>query len=382
MTEPSLVGIIGSAIGRQPFDLRSWSGSSHYFFTELQRQRMLHEAFGVELPKVIRYAHIARNVHPVRQKWLNRFWLDLRYRKALTDVIHRRLATMEPGHEYLQIGGYFDVHRAVRGRARCFAYYDGNLVSRLRSGYKLGASDSVIQKAVDYERELLSRVSAVFTFSDYLRDSFIADYSLPPDKVFTIGGGINMDIIPPFNAAKRYDTGEILFIGVDFERKGGRDALLAFKGVRTAFPKAVFHIVGPRSLEIPPELADGVQMHGYISKSDPRLQDLFERASLFVMPSLFEPFGIAPLEAMVNQVPPIVTDGWAFREMVIPGVCGDLVAPRSPKDLEAKMIFHLSDPDGLRTMGTAGRERVLAHYTWQDVVRRLRSGLADVRSRP
>ncbi len=45
-----LVGVIGSGgIGRSPFDPKSWSGSSCFFFTQLQSQGLLHRAFGVEV---------------------------------------------------------------------------------------------------------------------------------------------------------------------------------------------------------------------------------------------------------------------------------------------------------------------------------------------
>ena len=57
----------------------------------------------------------------------------------------------------------------------------------------------------------------------------------------------------------------------------------------------------PRTLSIPLELAGGVRYHGFLSKSDPKdvekLRELFRTCSLFVLPSLYEPFGIAPLEA-------------------------------------------------------------------------------------
>jgi glycosyltransferase involved in cell wall biosynthesis len=93
------------------------------------------------------------------------------------------------------------------------------------------------------------------------------------------------------------------------------------------------------------------------------------------MPSLYEPFGIAPLEAMVYQMPAVVTNRWALKELVTPGQTGDLVECGSVDDLEAKLTALLSDPDGLKRMGETGRRMVLDYYTWDKVVGRV---LAEV----
>ena len=87
-----LVGIIGSGwMGRSPFDRRSWSTLSYFFFTELDRRGALHRAFGVEAPGLTRYGLMARNFHPNRETWKTAFYTDVRYRDALTAEIARSL---------------------------------------------------------------------------------------------------------------------------------------------------------------------------------------------------------------------------------------------------------------------------------------------------
>jgi glycosyltransferase involved in cell wall biosynthesis len=106
------------------------------------------------------------------------------------------------------------------------------------------------------------------------------------------------------------------------------------------------------------------------------MEMLWRSASLFVMPSLYEPFGIAPLEAMLYGVPCVLSDAWAFPEMVTPGVNGDLVPSRNAGALADSLLRLLGDPDGLERMGQAGRELVLRDFTWPAVVRKLRASLA------
>ena len=93
-------------------------------------------------------------------------------------------------------------------------------------------------------------IDLIFTMSDYLRRSFIEDFAVPPAKIRTIGAGVNLEQIPgPRN--KDYEQKKILFVGADFERKGGLELLRAFKMVRSVFPDAQLFIAGPRDLKIP-----------------------------------------------------------------------------------------------------------------------------------
>ena len=102
-----------------------------------------------------------------------------------------------------------------------------------------------------------------------------------------------------------------------------------------------------------------------------RLESLFRDATVFALPSLYEPFGIAPLEAMLYQLPAVVTNAWALAEFVNPGVNGEVIEKDSVDDLAKTLIQLLSNSDRLATMGRKGREMVLSRYTWPSVVGRM-----------
>jgi alpha-maltose-1-phosphate synthase len=198
---------------------------------------------------------------------------------------------------------------------------------------------------------------------------------LNEDRVVVLGAGLNLDNVPAPAPNKRYDSKEILFIGVEFERKGGPQLLRAFRAVRTRHPSAILHVVGPRQLTIPPELSGNVYYHGFLSKREPHsaalLEQLFHKSCLFVMPSLYEPFGIAPLEAMANGVPALVSDGWALREIVDAGLTGERVEIGNEDELASRLGQMLSDPELLRDMGERARREVLGRYRWENVIDRL-----------
>jgi alpha-maltose-1-phosphate synthase len=193
--------------------------------------------------------------------------------------------------------------------------------------------------------------------------------------VIAIGGGHNLGRRPEPDPSKRYDTESALFIGVDFRRKGGEQLLKAFAAVRERLPRATLHIVGPRSVAGFEPLSGGITLHGFLNKSIPadaaKLERLFREASLFVLPSLYEPFGIAPLEAMAYQLPCLVSNGWALAETVMDGVTGALVEPGNIDDLAAEMGTLLADPDRLRVLGQAAGRRFDEHPTWETVARRI-----------
>jgi glycosyltransferase involved in cell wall biosynthesis len=270
----------------------------------------------------------------------------------------------------------FDVPRILDGRAKCFSYHDGCLAERLKSPWPtVHLSPRAIARTLEFERRVYSGMDRIFTFSHYLRKSIIANYGIDADRVSVLGSGINLDAVPAPPSNKRYDSQEILFIGVDFDRKGGRQLLQAFRVVRDSHPSAVLHIVGPRKLRIPAECSSNVHYHGFLSKRVPQqkqlLDRLFQNACLFVMPSLYEPFGIAPLEAMAHGIPAVVSNGWALGELVKPGVTGELAEVGNTADLADRIIGLLKFPSRLQQMGKQAREEVLGKYRWEFVVDRL-----------
>ena len=84
---------------------------------------------------------------------------------------------------------------------------------------------------------------------------------------------------------------------------------------------------------------------------------------VFVLPSLAEPFGIAILEAMALGKPVIVTRAGGPVEIVEEERTGLMVSPGNVTEMADAIIRLLQNPDQIRDMGTAGRERFLRIFT-------------------
>jgi glycosyltransferase involved in cell wall biosynthesis len=94
-----------------------------------------------------------------------------------------------------------------------------------------------------------------------------------------------------------------------------------------------------------------------------QLAELYRSASVFVMPSFYETFGISVVEAMAFGLPVVATTAGGLPEVVENGVTGILVEPGDPQALSDALIQLLRDPDLRQRMSRAGQERVRAEFT-------------------
>jgi glycosyltransferase involved in cell wall biosynthesis len=201
--------------------------------------------------------------------------------------------------------------------------------------------------------------------SHWAAESLLADYGLPPERVAVVGLGATHTATV---RERDWAHPRFLFVGIDWERKGGPAVLNAFSQVRRVYPDAVLDVVGghPRLQE------PGVTGHGILSRAGARqreiMLDLFARATCFVMPSSIEPFGIVYIEAASAGLASIAGSVGGARDLI-----GDdgglLVEPNDQAGLVDAML-QLADPDTARRMGQAARERS-TQYTWTKVAERL-----------
>jgi len=212
-----------------------------------------------------------------------------------------------------------------------------------------------------HERSIYQKASHIFTMSEYAKTSLLDDYFVSQDKVKVVGAGPNLREIPTPNEKRLHRSKVLLFVGVDFVRKGGPQLLEAFMKVRHAHPTAELHIVGP-DLKTSHE---NVILRGFLGHET--MSKVYSDASLFVMPTLQEPFGLAFLEAMAYQLPCIGTNVEAIPEIIDHDSTGFLVTPGDVEQLSRAIITLLNSPDLMKEMGMKGYQRILERYNWNTV---------------
>ncbi len=367
MSKNKILGVIDE----DPYDSSTWSGSSRYFFQALKQSGALHSAISAQPSKSTQLLYKCLSFQPDMSKWKFKYHLNQSYYGQMTNVAKHALSKID-GSLYqviLQVGAWFDL--AGYRDKRVVSYHDGNLATLLASPYGYPKiSEKYILRALAYERSLYERIDLIFTMSEWLAQSFRHDFGVGRERVFAVGAGINLPRVRNIQN-KSYDAPRILFVGKDFKRKGGDDLLQAFQLVRKEIKAAELTLIGPR-LESPLE---GVRCEGFISKLSEegleKILDEYQRASVFVIPSLYEPFGISFVEAMAHRLPCIGTNICAMPEIIQHDKTGYVVPPRDPSALAESLLKLLKEPERCRNFGNAGYERYEQNYTWQAVAKRM-----------
>jgi glycosyltransferase involved in cell wall biosynthesis len=99
-----------------------------------------------------------------------------------------------------------------------------------------------------------------------------------------------------------------------------------------------------------------------------RIHEIFKAIDLLVLPSEEESFGRVLIEAMAARKPVVATTVGGIPEIVVDGVTGFLVPPKSPSNLAQSIIRILKDPELAEAMGQAGRQRVEKYFSLDQYV--------------
>jgi glycosyltransferase involved in cell wall biosynthesis len=308
------------------------------------------------------YEAVVRHPYPNRVGWRQRAGLSTQSFEHLTRALGRELERRDPSsYDVLMV---LQTLFGVRGSARPYAIYTDNIHTLTRRYLPKWAPLSVRQRRarIELERAVCRGASRIFAMSEFLREALIADYGCDPDRVIRVGAGSNT--VAPSIEGRRYDSQVALFVGLNFELKGGRVLLDAWREVRRRLPEAELWILGPekpRGEETP-----GVRWRGFVRDRD-ELAGIYERASVFVLPSFYDAYPHALREAMGQGLPCVGTNRGGVPENIDHGRTGLLVEPGDAGALAEAIVTVLSDPDRAREMGCAGYRDVLEHHTWERV---------------
>lgn len=270
------------------------------------------------------------------------------------------------GDLILQTGGMYAPHSDL-SRYRYYVFTHYNMVLSLRDKVTSWMPQEAEQAAwLEKERDLYANAQGVFVGGEYLKASMIEDYGISPEKIVVAGGGVDDFFLrnKPSRVHKEV-TNRLLFVGYDFERKGGKEVIAAFKILKKAMPELQLDIIGP-------EKRSGLDCEGvnWIGRLDSRDEMLpyYRNADLFVMPSWRDSFGYVFLEAMSQGVPCIGASHMAMPEIIQEGITGYTVGPGDVDELVAKIKAFYKEPSVKEKMGHASIDRVYKFYTWGRVV--------------
>jgi glycosyltransferase involved in cell wall biosynthesis len=223
---------------------------------------------------------------------------------------------------------------------------------------------------LDLERALFLQADRIVVTAAHVERTLVQTYGCDPNRVATILIGANVEAVASSSDIERYAARRILFVGIDWERKGGPTLLAAFDRVAARFPEATLTVAGcSPALSHPRARATGL-----IPRTE--VAGLFADASIFCLPSVVEPSAVASVEAMAFKLPVVATSVGGFPGIVNDGETGFLVPPNDPVALAGALAELLANPERARAMGQAGCKRGRDLFTWDAVGARLRSEIA------
>jgi glycosyltransferase involved in cell wall biosynthesis len=201
-------------------------------------------------------------------------------------------------------------------------------------------------------RPSVRRARFLIVPSEHVREMALERLGLDAGRVRAIPHGVDHERFRPANGSREPF---LLYPAKRWPHKNHERLFEAFQLLRRERPDLRLSLTGFGEDRRP--VPDGVEARGYVTREE--LADLYARASALVFPSLYEGFGLPPLEAMASGCPAAVSNAGA-----LPEVCGDaarLFDPTSPEEIAAAVFDVLAGP---QPYVKRGLERA-AEFTWE-----------------
>ena len=197
----------------------------------------------------------------------------------------------------------------------------------------------------DIKRDL-QRVDAIITGSEHSKKDICEVFDYNEDKVYVIYHGIDKEIFYKQDKPRLISEDYILYVGGPHRRKGLPYLLAAFSRLKEYVPHKLLLVdnIGSRYEEFTEEFIRQALMDRIIIKTRATVDELgnyYSFAEMLVYPSLYEGFGLPPLEAMACGCPVITSNNSALKE-VYDGF-GLLVDPKDVENFANTMLKVISD---------------------------------------
>lgn len=246
-----------------------------------------------------------------------------------------------------------------------------------------------------YDRKLI--IDAVQQADAYLaltqfEKEYLVGKGVTPEKIHVIGGGVNVEPFLVGNGRlirEKYDLGDkpvIIVLCRHSELKRLDTVIAAMPHIWAQQPDAHLLLAGARTnysakldeliAALPP--AQQAQIHIINDFPEQEKPDLLAAADLLVHPSGNESFGIVFAEAWAAGKPVIGADVGALASLIDAGQDGLLFRYGDPQSMAAQVLTLLANLAQRAALGAAGRQKVLANFTWEIVADRVRQLYTDL----
>ncbi|MDZ4132332.1 MAG: glycosyltransferase family 4 protein [Dethiobacteria bacterium] len=216
------------------------------------------------------------------------------------------------------------------------------------------------------QERVIRRLDGLVTVSQAAREANARSFRIPEENIKVIYNGVDTLIFRPLN--RKRAANRLLLVTNTEDRKKG--VIYLFQAMCSLPPEVTLTVVDDVKkrnyayiLRQEMGLEDRVTFTGRLSTED--LVEQYNTASVVIVPSVYEGFGLPAAEASACAAPVIASSGGALPEVVADGESGLLVPPMDPDALAEAIRNLLADPDLRERLGRNGRERVQRLFTWE-----------------
>ena len=266
-------------------------------------------------------------------------------------------------------------------------FWEQDAIARMKTATKDMPRDSLVRRL---RSRLMARLASALlagsnsrtwiVLSAAMNTGIIRDHPVPPESIFVIPNGVDSSRYSPDNVARYRDEvrdqlslapdGQVvLFLGGDWPRKGLAQAIEALSLL--AGSEAMLLVVGSGNIAAYRNLAKRCRIEDRVIFAGQTREGwrYYAASDVYLLPSLYEPFGLSILEAMASGLPVLVSRDSGAAELISDGVDGLLIQePRDVTELSAKLGALLKDAHLRTRLGRQARRTAL-QYPWDRVAR-------------
>lgn len=267
--------------------------------------------------------------------------------------------------------------------------YTSDATFQIMRGYYSGMaamSEKAAAAANEFERRAITKAAAAVYPSEWAAQSALQHYGAEQNKIFRVPYGANLETIPdPIDVLESKDLERcaLLFLGVDWDRKGGAIAYRATSLLRDRGIDATLTVCGCT----PPETvrSEWLRVIPRLDKENDaqrgELSRLLLRANFLLLPTRSECFGIVFCEASAHGTPSIATRTGGVDGAVAEGRSGFLLSYDANAEAYADAIQSLwVDRDGYRQLVRTTREHFDSTVNWDRWGMELNKIMVELRS--
>ncbi|MFO8014242.1 MAG: glycosyltransferase [Phycisphaerae bacterium] len=285
-----------------------------------------------------------------------------RYARLVAEVARQQPFDLIHAHDWMTFPAGLSVS-ALSGKP---------LVTHVHSTEFDRAGTGVNQQVYDVERAGMHGARRVICVSRLTRSIVTGRYGVPESKCRVVYNAITVDGEPVPSSVERIETSDkiVLFLGRITMQKGPEYFLAAAKRVLEVIDNVKFVMAGSgdmirRMIELAAAMGIGhrVTFTGFLRGDD--LERVFKMADLYVMPSVSEPFGLAPLEALQRDVPVLISKQSGVSEILTHALKVDFW---DINEMANKIVAVLRHPPLQKTLREHGAFEV-RKFAWIDAAR-------------